>query len=188
MSCNGRSLPKRRRRPQNTRSNNSSSLAKARSNAASVRCQNRSRCVCGVGDVCATDSRSRRVAPVLWSAGPNIDALVYSVRRRVAILPLGRRTLLIGSGMAAAGTAAGLWFWPSPAEQAAAYPFAHRVGGSIDPLWSLSPEKLLSATEDDAKRLERLLPQLERAVRQLETLEPRLANAKTGELSGEERE
>jgi hypothetical protein len=104
----------------------------------------------------------------------------------VAILPLGRRKLLIGSGIAVAGTAAGLWFWPSSAQQAA-YPFARRVGGSIDPLWSLPPEKLLSATEHDAKGLQRLLPQLERAVRRLETLEPRLANARTGELSGEER-
>lgn len=80
-----------------------------------------------------------------------------------------------------------MWFWPSSAQQAA-YPFARRVGGSIDPLWSLSPEKLLSVTEDDAKRLERLLPLLDASVRKLETLEPRLANAKTGELSGEERE
>jgi len=125
---------------------------------------------------------------VLWSAGPNIDAIVYSVRLRVAILPLGRRKLLLGGGVAAAGAAAGLWFWPASTQRAAAYPFARRVGGGVDPLWSLSPEKLLSATEEDAKRLERLLPQLDAAVRQLETLEPRLANAKTGELSGEERE
>jgi hypothetical protein len=105
----------------------------------------------------------------------------------VAILPLGRRKLLIGSSLAAAGTAGGLWLWPSSAPQAA-YPLAGRVGGGVDPLWSLPPEKLLSATQDDAQRLERLLPQLGRAVRQLETLEPRLTNAKTGELSGEERE
>lgn len=105
----------------------------------------------------------------------------------MAILPLGRRRLLLGGGVAAAAGAAGLWFWPSAANQAA-YPFARRVGVGVDPLWGLSPAKLLSITEDDARRLERLLPQLDRAVKKLETLEPRLATAKTGELSGDERE
>lgn len=100
---------------------------------------------------------------------------------------MGRRGLLMGGALSAAVAATGVWFWPSSRDQAA-YPFARRVGGALDPLWSLSPEKLLAMTEDDAKRLERLLPKLDEAVRKLETLEPRLANAQTGELSGEERE
>jgi hypothetical protein len=86
-----------------------------------------------------------------------------------------------------AGSATGLWFWPSSQDQAA-YPFARRVGGTVDPLWNLSPEKLLALTEEDAARLERLVPQLDASVRRLETLEPRLANAKTGELTGDERQ
>ena len=91
-----------------------------------------------------------------------------------------------GAALVASGTA-GVWFWPSSEEQAA-YPFARRVGSRLDPLWSLSPAQLQEATTSDAKRLERLLPQLDSATKQLETLEPRLANAQTGELSGEERD
>lgn len=105
----------------------------------------------------------------------------------MAILPFGRRKLLIGAGAAAAGGTAGIWFWPSTEDQVA-YPFARRVGGAVDPLWNLPAQKLLSVTESDAKHLERLAPSLEKAVQRLETLEPRLANAKTGELSAEERE
>jgi hypothetical protein len=45
----------------------------------------------------------------------------------------------------------------------------------------------LEATEQDAARLARLLPLLESAVHGLETLDARLATAKTGELTGEER-
>ena len=105
----------------------------------------------------------------------------------MAILPLSRRKLLYLSGVGLAGSAAGLWFWPA-SQQRAAYPFAHRVAGKLDPLWSLAPERLLAATEDDAVRLERWLPRLDAAVKQLETLEPRLANAKTGELTAEERQ
>jgi hypothetical protein len=112
---------------------------------------------------------------------------VYSAWPRVAILPLGRRGLLIGGGLAAAGVASGLWFWPSSQDQAA-YPFARRVAGAADPLWNVSPEKLLAITEQDAKRLERLVPQLDEAVRKLEMLEPRLVSAKAGELTGQDRE
>jgi hypothetical protein len=100
---------------------------------------------------------------------------------------LGRRRVVLGSGALLAGAAAGLWLWPSPETQAA-YPFARRVGARLDPLWSVSPENLLRATDSDAARLERLLPQLNAATQRLETLDPRLANAKTGELSGEQRE
>jgi len=95
--------------------------------------------------------------------------------------------MVLGGTALFAGSAAGVWFWPS-AEKQAAYPFARRVGGTQDPLWNLAPEKLLEATTDDAARLARLLPQLDRATQRLETLEPRLANAKTGELSAAERE
>ena len=80
-----------------------------------------------------------------------------------------------------------MWFWPSSQVQAG-YPFARRVGGGLDPLWSLPPEKVLEATAADAARLERLLPGLDNATKRLETLDPRLANAKTGELSGQERQ
>lgn len=86
-----------------------------------------------------------------------------------------------------AGAAAGVWFWPS-SEKLAAYPFARRVGGASDPLWRLPPEKLLAATAEDAQRLRRLLPLLDDGSQRLETLEPHLANAKTGELTAEERE
>jgi len=92
-----------------------------------------------------------------------------------------------GGAALLAGSAAGAWFWPSRQEQAG-YPFARRVGGGADPLWSQPPEKLLEATESDAARLGRLLPKLNAATQRLETLDPHLANAKTGELSGAERE
>jgi hypothetical protein len=105
----------------------------------------------------------------------------------VATVPLPRRKLLLWSGAGLAGAGTALWFWPASAERAG-YPFAHRVGGKLDPLWSLAPEKLLSATEDDARRLQRLLPLLDAAVKDLEKLEPRLANARTGELTAEERQ
>ncbi|HEX2876403.1 MAG TPA: YiiX/YebB-like N1pC/P60 family cysteine hydrolase [Polyangiaceae bacterium] len=105
----------------------------------------------------------------------------------MAILALGRRQVVVGGAALVASSAAGVWFWPSSNDQAA-YPFARRVGGKLDPLWNLSPEKLLEATSNDAERLGRLLPLLDGATRRLETLEPRLANAKTGELSGDERE
>lgn len=94
--------------------------------------------------------------------------------------------LWAGAALLASSTAFA-WLWPSTQKQAG-YPFARRVGGRLDPLWSLSPETLLLATADDAARLERLLPQLDRATQRLEMLEPRLANAKTGELTGEERD
>jgi hypothetical protein len=112
---------------------------------------------------------------------------VYIVRKSVAIVALPRRKVLLWGGAGLAGATAVLWFWPASADRAA-YPFAHRTLGQLDPLWSLPPEKLLAATEDDARRLERLLPQLDAAVKELETLEPRLASAKTGELTAEERE
>jgi Permuted papain-like amidase enzyme, YaeF/YiiX, C92 family len=94
---------------------------------------------------------------------------------------------LYGGAALAASSAAGVWFWPA-SEKQAGYPFARRVGGGLDPLWSLPPEKVLEATTADAARLERLLPKLDSATQHLETLEPRLANAKTGELSADERQ
>ena len=112
---------------------------------------------------------------------------MYIAHRSVAILPFPRRRLLQGGAAALAATAAGLWFWPASHERAA-YPLARRVGGKLDPLWTLPVEQVLAATEDDAARLGRLLPQLDSAVKQLDSLEPRLANAKTGELTAEERE
>jgi hypothetical protein len=105
----------------------------------------------------------------------------------VAIPSLPRRKLLLWGGAGLAGVGGALWFWPASAERAG-YPFAHRVGGKLDPLWSLSPDKLLIATEDDAKRLQQLLPQLDTAVKALETLEPRLVSAQTGELTLEDRQ
>ena len=112
---------------------------------------------------------------------------MYSVRFRVAILPLGRRKVVLGGAALFTASAAGAWFWPS-AQKQAGYPFAQRVGGGWDPLWALPPEKLLEATAQDAPRLVRLLARLDSATERLETLEPRLLNAKTGELSGDERQ
>jgi hypothetical protein len=105
----------------------------------------------------------------------------------VAILPFGRRKLLYLGGASLTASGAALWFWPASRDRAA-YPFAQRAFGKLDPLWNVPPERLLAATEDDAKRLERWVPQLDRAVKQLETLEPRLRSAKTGELGAEERQ
>lgn len=98
-----------------------------------------------------------------------------------------RRKLLGAGGLLLAGTAGGLWFWPS-SETRAAYPFAHRVAGTSNPLWLIAPERLLAATDDDAARLLRLVPTLEAAVARLEGLEPRVASARVGELTGEDRE
>ena len=85
-----------------------------------------------------------------------------------------------------AGGASALWFWPSSKRQAA-YPFAQRVNGAHDPLWEVAPENLLRATDDDAARLLRLLPSLDRAVKALETLDSRLTTARVGDLSPEDR-
>lgn len=104
----------------------------------------------------------------------------------MAILPLTRRKLLLWGGGATGIAAAGLWLWPS-SEQQAAYPFARRVAGSREALWSVPPERLLEATEQDGVRLERLLAALDTAVGELESLDPRLTTARTGELTGEER-
>jgi hypothetical protein len=76
--------------------------------------------------------------------------------------------------------------WPSR-EPLVGYPFARRALGGVDPLWSVPPERLLESTSEDAARLERLLRRLDVATQRLERLEPRLANAKTGELSAEDR-
>ncbi len=95
---------------------------------------------------------------------------------------LNRRKLLYLGGTATAATAAGIGFWPAD-EARAAYPFAGRVGGRLEPLWQIAPDKLASATVDDAQRLTRLLPQLDGAVTALEGIDPRLVNAKVEELS-----
>lgn len=112
---------------------------------------------------------------------------MYSVCFRVAIPPLGRRQIVWAGAALVASSTAGVWFWPS-AKERAAYPFARRVTGDADPLWNLPPEKVLAATAEDAARLRQLIQSLNAATERLETLEPRLANAKTGELSADQRE
>lgn len=86
-----------------------------------------------------------------------------------------------------AAAAAGLAFWPSHKARAA-YPFLRRVGGGREPLWEAEPERLSVVTEEDASRLERFIPLLDNAVKALETLEPRLANGRVGELTPDDRE
>ncbi|HVJ20652.1 MAG TPA: YiiX/YebB-like N1pC/P60 family cysteine hydrolase [Polyangiaceae bacterium] len=83
--------------------------------------------------------------------------------------------------------AAGIGLWPSD-ELEAAYPFARRVGGKLEPLWQVRAEKLGLATADDAVRLSRLLPQLEGAISALERLDSRLVSAKVEELSAGDRD
>lgn len=91
---------------------------------------------------------------------------------------------MLAGGALAAGSAALIALWPdSPDEKSAGYPFARRALGRVDPLWSVPADKLLTATTDDAARLRQLLPRLEAATARLERLEPRLADAKTGELT-----
>jgi len=105
----------------------------------------------------------------------------------VAILGLGRRKLLFGAGAAlAAGSLSLVALWPSH-EARVGYPFARRALGQVDPMWSVAPAALVEATTADAARLARLLPRLDGATARLEKLEPRLANAKTGELTAEDR-
>jgi hypothetical protein len=98
-----------------------------------------------------------------------------------------RRKLLVGAGAGLAAIAAGVAFWPTRKERAA-YPFARRLYGKHQPLWDVKPAELAQASENDAARLERLLPQLDRAVATLEQLEPRLANAQVGELGAADRD
>lgn len=98
-----------------------------------------------------------------------------------------RRKLLLGGAASLAALAAGIAFWPSSAEHAA-YPFARRLYGKHEPLWDVKPDELSEETESDAARLERLLPQLDRAVATLEQLNPRLANAAVGELGAGDRD
>ncbi len=112
---------------------------------------------------------------------------MYSGSLSVAILPFGRRKLLYGGAAVAAGSVAGVALWPT-SEERAGYPFAQRALGGADPLWSVPPEVLLVATTEDTARLLQLMPRLETATQRLEMLEPRLATAKTGELSAEDRQ
>ncbi len=98
-----------------------------------------------------------------------------------------RRRLLIGGGVGLAAIASGVAFWPSD-EDRVAYPFARRLTGKHQALWDVKAEDLSEASGDDAGRLERLLPQLDRAVATLEQLEPRLANAQVGELGASDRD
>jgi hypothetical protein len=86
----------------------------------------------------------------------------------------------------AASAVAGLSLWPSSKDRAG-YPFARRALGRLDPLWSVAPEELLATMSEDAERLRHLLLRLDSATRRLETLEPRLANGKTGELTAGDR-
>lgn len=112
---------------------------------------------------------------------------MYSASLSVAILPFARRKLLYGAAALTAGSVAGVALWPA-GEERAAYPFAGSALSGVDPLWSVPPELLLSATSEDAARVLELLPRLESATARLETLEPRLANGKAGELSGDDRQ
>lgn len=93
---------------------------------------------------------------------------------------------MVAAGALSVGALAGLSLWPDR-DARAGYPLARRALGRVDPMWSVPPEALLAATNDDAANLERLLPRLEAATERLERLEPKLANAKTGELALEER-
>jgi hypothetical protein len=98
-----------------------------------------------------------------------------------------RRQLVLGGGAAVAALATGVALWPTK-KQRAAYPFVRRVGGGREPLWEVETERLVTVTEEDAARLERYLPALDDAVKAVETLEPRLTNAKVGELTPADRE
>jgi hypothetical protein len=113
---------------------------------------------------------------------------VYSASLSVAILAFGRRKVLYAGVGLTAASVAGISLWPSGKDEHVGYPFAHRALGGLDPLWSVPPETLLASTTEDAARLLELLPRLESGARRLETLEPRLLNAKTGELSAEDRQ
>ncbi|HEY6080040.1 MAG TPA: hypothetical protein VIW29_14600, partial [Polyangiaceae bacterium] len=84
----------------------------------------------------------------------------------MAILPFARRKLLLWGGATTGIVGGGLWLWPS-SEQQAAYPFARRVAGKREALWSVPPERLLQATEQDGQRLGLLLAGLDTAVKQL---------------------
>jgi hypothetical protein len=99
---------------------------------------------------------------------------------------IGRRQALLWSGGIIASGAAGLALWPTKKTKAA-YPFARRLGGGREALWEATPDELLSASEEDAARLERVLAQLNAGVGALETLEPRLANGRVGELTANDR-
>ena len=81
----------------------------------------------------------------------------------------------------------GLALWPSQKERAA-YPLARRLYGKHEPLWDVTPSALDGVSQEDAERLERLLPQLDRAVASLEGLDPKLADAEVGELALPERD
>ena len=98
-----------------------------------------------------------------------------------------RRKLLVLGGVGLAAVGSGVAFWPS-SEERVAYPFARRLYGKHEPLWDVKPADLSEASANDAARLERLLPQLDRAVATLEQLEPRLANAQVGELGAADRD
>jgi hypothetical protein len=98
-----------------------------------------------------------------------------------------RRQLLAWSGAATASLATGLWFWPTEKDRAA-YPFARRLYGQREPLWDVPTGELTDASELDAARLERLLPQLDRAVERIERLEPKLAGADVDRVGASERD
>jgi hypothetical protein len=95
--------------------------------------------------------------------------------------------LLYAGGAAALAAAAGVSLWPSDSAHAA-YPFARRVGGKLEPLWSIDSQKLGGSTKDDAQRLSVLLPQLEGAVSAVSKLAAKLGSAKVEELGPTARE
>ncbi len=98
-----------------------------------------------------------------------------------------RRQLLAWGGAATAGLTTGLWFWPTEKDRAA-YPLARRLYGKHEPLWDVATGELAEATERDAERLGRLLPQLDRAVERIERLEPKLLDAEVGGIGASERD
>jgi hypothetical protein len=101
---------------------------------------------------------------------------------------VGRRRLLTWAGVATVGGgAAAVGFWPGHTERAA-YPLAGRIAGSAEPLWSVPPQALARATEEDAKQLARLMLNAMRATAAIERLEPRLTQAAVGDISGADRQ
>ena len=91
---------------------------------------------------------------------------------------------VVGAGVIGA---AALALWPSTKPQAG-YPFARRLtGGAVSPLWKMSPDKLTNVTSDDAKRLARLVDQLEKAVKAARDDAKLLSTEKVDDLSAADR-
>jgi hypothetical protein len=104
----------------------------------------------------------------------------------VLVSTFQRRKLLYFGGATTVLAGAGLALWPSE-EAHASYPFARRLVGKAEPLWQIPPERLESASADDARRMCLLVPQLESAVEALEHLTATLVDARVGSISASER-